>query len=243
MNISFKSGLLVVLTGAVIASYAAAAYMRNGIYQTPLTLWRATADVAWHKQRPHENYGQSLSAAGLYEDALNQFKIVQSMPEDGSVPLRDLYREIGVVYFRLSMIDEAIVAWKKGLVYASYDPSLMNNLALAFLKKGQYVEAEAYAMQGLVLDGAQPTLLNTLGEVAMHNREYEQAADYFTEVLEINPDDAAGEWNAALAYAEGGHYEKAWGYVTRYLASETELQNRQQALTLLKHLNDKLGRR
>jgi Flp pilus assembly protein TadD len=155
-------------------------------------LWGATAAAAWHQQCPHENYGQSLSAAGFCEEALREFKIVQSMPEDGSVPMRDLYREIGMVYFRLNMIDESIFAWGKGLVYATYDPSLMNNLALAFLKKGQYVEAEAYAKQGLIMDAAMPTLLNTLGEVAMQNRDYGHAVDQFIKVLEINPDDSAG---------------------------------------------------
>jgi len=227
---------------AVIIGYAVAAYQRNGIYLTPVTLWGVTADVAWHKQRPHENYGQSLSAVGFYEEALREFKIVQSMPEDGSVPLRDLYREIGVVYFRLNMIDESIVAWKKGLVYAVYDPGLMNNLALAFLKKGQYAEAEAYATQGMVLGGTKPTLLNTLGEVAMRQRDYERAVDYFTRVLEINPDDSAAAWNVALAHTEQGQYEKALTEVTQYLARETEPQSRQQARELVDSLNRKLGR-
>ena len=115
----------------VIADYAVAAYLRNSIYLTPLTLWGATADMAWHKECPRENYGQSLSTAGFSEDALREFKIVQSMPEDGSVPLRDRYRENGVVYIRLNMIDESILVWEEGLVYAAYDTSLMNNMALA----------------------------------------------------------------------------------------------------------------
>ncbi len=239
MKTALKNSLATLVIVAVIIGYAAAAYLRNSIYLTPVTLWGATAAVAWHKQRPHENYGQALSAAGFYKEALREFRIVQSMPEDGSVPVRDLYREIGVVYFRLDMIDEAVVAWKKGLVYADYDPSLMNNLALAFLKKGQYAEAEAYAKQGLILDAAMPTLLNTLGEVAMQNQDYGRAVDYFLKVMEINPDDSSGAWNASLAYAQDGQYEKALQFVNRYLARESAQQNPQQALELLNYLNEK----
>ncbi len=243
MKTIFKNNLVTLVIVAVITGYAAAAYLRNSIYLTPVTLWGATAASAWHKQRPHENYGQSLSTAGFYEEALREFMIVQSMPEDGSVPLRDLYREIGVVYFRLNMVDEAIRAWKKGLVYADYDPGLMNNLALAFMQKGQYAEAEAYAKQGLMIDAAMPSLLNTLGEVAMRNRDHGQAADYFLKVLERNPDDPSGGWNAALALARDGQYEKALAQVTRYLARESSVHNRQQALELLHYLNKKLDRK
>jgi tetratricopeptide (TPR) repeat protein len=242
MKTAFRNSLVTMVISAVIIGYAAVAYLRNAIYLTPIELWKATAAAAGHKQRPHENYGQALSTAGFYMEALREFETVQAMPSDGSVPMRDLYREIGVVYFRLNMIDEAIVAWKKGLVYADYDPGLMNNLALAFLKKGQYVEAEAYAKQGLITDVAMPTLLNTLGEVAMQNRDYGQAVEYFLKVLEINPDDTSGAWNTALAYAQNGQYEKAQAYVNRYLARESAEESRQQALALLHFLNEKLDR-
>ena len=242
MKTAAKNSLMMFLACALITGYAAAAYLRNAIYLTPVTLWGATAAVAWNKQRPHENYGQSLSAAGFYRAALREFKLVQSMPDDGSVPLRDLYREIGVVYFRLNMLDEAIAAWKRGLVYAAFDPGLMNNLALAFLQKGRYAEAEAYATQGLMLCNTMPSLLNTLGEVAMRNRDYGRAVNYFIKVLEINPDDSAGTWNVALAYTQAGQYEKALAYVNRYLAQESGPQNRRQAVDLLNNLNAKLGR-
>jgi len=242
MKTAAKNSLTMFLACTLITGYAAAAYLRNNIYLTPVTLWGATAVATLHKQRPHENYGQSLSAAGFYQEALREFKRVQSMPDDGSVPLRDLYREIGVVYFRLNMLDESIAAWKRGLLYAAFDPGLMNNLALAFLQKGQYAEAEAYATQGLVLCGTMPSLLNTLGEVAMRNRDYGRAVNYFIQVLDINPEDSSVTWNVALAYTQTGQYEKALVYVNRYLARESGPRNRQQAIELLNNLNAKLGR-
>jgi len=52
-----------------------------------------------NKRRPHENYGQALSTAGLLDEALKQFKTVLALPDDGSVPMRDVQREIGWFIF------------------------------------------------------------------------------------------------------------------------------------------------
>ena len=89
--------------------------------------------------RPCPRPGRSRSEAEarkLYDEALRQFQTVMSLQDDGSVPLRDLYREIGVVYFRLEQYDDAIATWQTGLRFAPNDPSLLNNLSIALPAKG-----------------------------------------------------------------------------------------------------------
>jgi Flp pilus assembly protein TadD len=229
-------GVFMVLLAPLMAS----TIDRNSIYQSPVTLWRATAAIAHTKQRPHENYGQSLSSVGFYEEALREFQTVESMPNDGSVPMRDLYREFGVVYYRLERIDDAIASWKKGLMHAPMDPGIMNNLSVAYMRKGMFDEAGSYAEQALQFNPYMPTLLNTLGEVAMRKGEFEKAREFFERAIQLNPDDPAQLWNAALANERSGRDEKALAYVTRFMSAERGQANRANGQALIEHLKGKL---
>lgn len=225
----------------LIMGLMVATHLRNRVYQTPVALWRSMAEASPNKRRTHENFGQSLSTAGKLEEALREFKTVMALPDDGSVPMRDLYREIGVVYFRLNMLEEAILSWKQGLTFAPFDPSLMNNLAVAFMRKGQYDEAAKYADMGLKGNPQMPTLWNTMGEVAMHKGEFDKAATYFAKALDLNPGDPSSTWNAALACERAGQYERSTEYANRFLALAPDPRNRQNAMALLDHLNRKMN--
>jgi tetratricopeptide (TPR) repeat protein len=234
----------------MLAPLTAATVDRNAIYQTPVTLWRATAAIAHTKQRPHENYGQSLSTAGslvgdpviarrYYEEALREFQTVESMPNDGSVPMRDLYREFGVVYFRLELLDDAIAAWKKGLMHAPMDPGIMNNLSVAHMKKGLFDEAGWYAEQALRVNPYMPTLLNTMGEVSMRRGDFDKALEYFKRSIQLNPDDSSQLWNAAIASEQIGRDEDALVYTKRYMSRAGNPPNGQ---ALLDHLTRKANK-
>jgi Flp pilus assembly protein TadD len=220
----------------IIVFLVIAAYMRNGIYKTPVTMWTDTALKSPVKRRVHENLGQALSTAGVYNDAMREFKTVLALKDDGSVPPRDLYREIGVVYFRVGMIDEAITAWQTGLRYAPFDASLLNNLSIAFLKKGRLDEAAANARMALSAAPGMPQALNTLGEVLMSQGEYDKAAECFLTAIQNAPEDKNKYWNAALALAKAGKTDMAYQYMGRYAAMEPDPAGRQRALLIMNSL-------
>jgi len=210
--------------------------MRNGIYETPVSMWTDTALKSPTKRRVHENLGQALSTAGLYEDAMREFKAVLSLRDDGSVPPRDIYREIGVVYFRVGMIDDAIASWQTGLRYAPFDASLLNNLSIAYLKKGRLDEAAASARMALSAAPGMPQALNTLGEVLMSQGEYDKAAEYFLRAIQNAPEDKNKYWNAALALAKAGKPDMAYQYMGMYASMEPDPAGRQRALLIMNSL-------
>jgi tetratricopeptide (TPR) repeat protein len=203
---------------------------------TPVTLWADAASKSINKRRTHENYGQALSTAGKYPEALREFKTVLALRDDGSVPARDLYREIGVVDFRVGLIDDAITSWQIGLSYAPGDPSLLNNLSVALIKKQRYDEAEAAVRQALAVDPNMPHLLNTLGEILMVRGNYEEALKYFLAAIERGPDTPARYWNAAVAFERTGRYDMAYAYASRFAAMETNPNARQRAAAYLDRL-------
>jgi tetratricopeptide (TPR) repeat protein len=215
---------------------------RNSIYKNSVEVWKSMVEGSPNKRRPHQNYGQALSTAGKLHEALNEFKTVLSLDDDGSVPMRDTYREIGVVYFRLGLFDEAIIAWQKGLEYAPYDAGLLNNLAIAFMKLKRLDEAASYAEAAVRSSEYMPEPLNTLGEISLNQGNPRKAAEYFKRYLYLRPEDSRGYWNTALALREAGEFEEALKYATRFLALESDPRYRQTAVQLVDHLKNRLAR-
>lgn len=237
----------------IIGALAAAAHARNSIYRSHVALWEDITTRSPNKRRAHENYGQALSTAGslakseaeakkYYREALNQFQTVLSLKDDGSVPMRDLYREIGVVYFRVGRYEEAINAWQTGLRHAPNDPSLLNNLSIVLMQQKRIDEAAAYAQTALVVDPYMPQALNTMGQVSMMKKEYEKAAQYFLRSIEREPDVPARYWNVALALEQAGKYDMALQYAGKYAAMEPDPVARQRAAGLMEYLKKKMGR-
>jgi tetratricopeptide (TPR) repeat protein len=237
----------------VIGLLTAAAYERNSIYLNHVTLWENITKRSPNKRRAHENYGQALSTAGsvaqsqevarkYYDKALEEFKTVMALKDDGSVPPRDLYREIGVVYFRLQRFDDAIAAWQTGLRMAPNDASLLNNLSVVLMQKGRFEEAAAAAQTALVSDPLMPQALNTMGQVSMVKRDYAKAAEYFLKAIEREPDVPPRYWNAALALEQSGKSDLALQYANRYAAMETNPAARQRVQEFMDYLKKRMNR-
>lgn len=235
MNSSARM-IAVLLLIIMICSLVPATLARNSVYKDTVTIWKSMVESSPNKRRPHENYGQALSTAGYYREALREFQIVQSLPDDGSVPMRDLYREIGVVYFRMNLIDESIISWQKGLQYAPFDSGLLNNLSIALLKQKRHDEAISYAETAARYNPGMPEPLNTLGEIFLAKGESRRAAEYFKKFLQLRPEDSRGYWNVALALREAGDNAGAIAYASQFLAVERDPRYRQLAEELIAQL-------
>jgi len=241
--------LLVILTLSllIVGALTVAAYMRNSIYRTHLTLWRDITKRSPDKRRAHENYGQALSTAGanagnpneameFYQEALQQFQTVMALRDDGSVPMRDLYREIGVVYFRMGKYNDAITAWQTGLRYAPNDASLSNNLSIVLMQAGRFDEAATQAQTALAMDPRMPQALNTMGQVYMAKQDFNKAIEYFLRALESEPDVPARYWNVALAMSQAKKYDMALQYANKYAAMEPDPAGRKRAAEFISYL-------
>jgi len=226
----------------IIGVLTAAAYVRNSIYLNHVTLWADIVKRSPNKRRAHENYGQALSSAGYYDKALREFETVMALKDDGSVPPRDLYRELGVVYFRLEKYDDAVTAWQTGLKLSPNDPSLCNNLSVVMMQQGRYDDAAAYAQTALAAAPDMPQALNTMGQVYLIKKNYEKAAQYFLWALEREPDVPQRYWNAALALERTGKYDLALRYASRYASMESDPVSRQKAYGYIAHLKQIMGR-
>lgn len=224
------------LIAAILVSLMTASLERNKVYRSTISLWKNITETSPNKRRAHENLGQALSTAGLLQEALEQFNTVLALKDDGSVPLRDLYREIGVVQFRLGSMEAAVDAWRKGLLYADGDPGLLNNLSVAYMQQQRYDEAAASAETALKYNPKMPQLLNTLGQVSMIKKEYNKAAQYFLEAVNSDPDSPSYYSNAAMALAQAGKYDLAYQNMEMFAARVPDPQQRLKAQAFMEQM-------
>jgi tetratricopeptide (TPR) repeat protein len=236
-SVSIASSFVLFLVVIVLIS---ATVMRNRVYQDTVSVWKSIVDSSPNKRRPHENYGQALSSVGRLEEALAEFKTVLALEDDGSVPMRDVYREIGVVYFRLGRFDEAINAWQHGLQYVPTDSGLLNNLAIAFMKQKRMDEAVASASAAARYNPLMPEPMNTLGELFLAKGDPRKAAESFKRYLYLRPEDARGYWNTALALRQTGDFQEALRYAQEFLARERDPRFRAAAGGLVQDLQKRV---
>lgn len=238
IGIFFFHAVLVLYLGYFVVSSIA----RNALYHEPVTLWRSVVEHSPEKRRAHQNYGQALSAAGALQAALREFRAVLSLPEDGSVPQRDVYREIGVVYFRLNLLDESIQMWSKGLQYAPADAGILSSIAIAKYYQGQYDAALDQATKAAAADPNLPEPFNTLGEIYIQRGEYGKAIESFRQFLRLRPEDGRGHWNLAVAFERNGQPEEALRSAQAFLVLAKNGRFEKTASELVHRLEGSLGR-
>ncbi len=215
--------------------------LEAGDYEGSIDAYTRAIEMDPTRAVMYENRGVCYSRLGDQQQALADFKKVLSM-NDPKVPLRDTYREMGVAYYRMGRIDDAIAVWKKGVKKAPSDPGLLNNLAVAYMQQKRYDEATSAAQEAFTADPSIPEVLNTMGEVSMVKKDYEAAVKYFTQAIKRDPKNPSRYWNAARALEQEKQYQKALEYATRYSEMATDTASRQKAYTYIESLKEMANR-
>jgi tetratricopeptide (TPR) repeat protein len=215
--------------------------LEAGDYEGSIDAYTSSIELDPTHAVAYENRGVCYSRLGDQQAALSDFKKVLSM-NDPKVPLRDTYREMGVAYYRMDRIDDAVAAWQKGLKKAPSDPGLFNNIAVAYLQQKRYDKAASAAQEAYTADPSIPEVLNTMGEVSMAKKDYDAAAKYFQRAIKGDPKNPSRYWNAALALEQVRQYKKALQYATKYSDMVTDADSREKASDLIERLQEKTDR-
>lgn len=229
----------VLLLGAMVF----ATVERNWVWQSKMSLWADVVKKSPDKPRAYMNYGQALSEKGFYKESIPFLIKGLECPDDGSVSRAELYRELGVSYYKLGMLDEAVNAYQNGRKYAAQDPTLLNNLSIALYDKGDNERAQMYAELAIQYAPQFPDIYNTIGNIHFRKGEYEKALGYFTKATELNPDTPLSYWNLGLTFENLGDVQSAYYYLQKYVSMTPDESQRQQALFRLKNLDERTGRK
>jgi Flp pilus assembly protein TadD len=240
----FVDRKIVSLTGKVAAavliiSLCLLTIQRNEAWVTRIAMWTDVAEKSPTKPRAFMNLGQALSEKGHYKESLIPLMKAAAMEVDYSVTKAEIYREIGVSYFKMKKIDEAIRAYNMGRGYSPTDPALLNNLAIALSEKGEIMQARNFARLSVQANPSFGHAYTTLGTLYFKQGEYREAATHFIKAIEFNPDVPLRYWNAALSFERLGDYEKAYIYFQKYLDIETDESGRKNALSHLSQIKQR----
>jgi len=218
----FFALLVLLLTPATVA--------RNRVFRDTVSFWADATEKAPGKQRTHHNYGCALADAGLHDAALHEFKTTLAMKPDGSVRLGYLLTEMGISYYELEQYDNAINTWQVELQREPDSAELLNDLAMAFLKKKRYADARAYAERALAIDPSMADTLNTLGQIHLALGDPEAAVRFFLLALEKEPAVASRYWDVIEVFEKTGRHALAREYAGRAKTLEQDARSRQRAL-------------
>ncbi|MDH4226295.1 MAG: tetratricopeptide repeat protein [Deltaproteobacteria bacterium] len=201
------SPLRTVFIVSVIAvlPYAAAAYVRNGVWKDEITLWQDVVKKSPDKARGYNNLAVAYQLAGRYEDALVQYK--SAIAKDPEIV--ELYNNIGLTYVALKRYDEAEANYKESIRRSTrfYEP--YTNLGRLYGSLGRYGEAELYLKEALRIKPDHAKAFYGLGEVYMEQGYLDKAAKEFRAAIRLDSGNLSARVALANLYLATGEFSLA----------------------------------
>lgn len=170
--------------------------------------------------RAYVGLGNVYLDQGRFNDAVEAYRQALKITPD----YRAAYQPLAYSLVRLSRYPEAIDILKQALEYDSKNSEIYNNLGFAYVHAGQYALAIAACQQAislldrtgvafeLELQSRNEVLSNAyknLGNAHNELKQYNEAADALRHATEIDPKNAAAQFNLGLALYNGKRYSEA----------------------------------
>ena len=120
-----------------------------------------------------------------------------------------IYLNLGLCYLYLDRLDESVRYFAESLQRDSNKPKAAYNRGVAYFKLGQFDKAIADFERTVVLDPARVDAYKYLAHLYLKKQDYRKVAEYYSEVLKYEPDNAAVLSNRASALYYTGDYAQA----------------------------------
>ena len=140
--------LLPAVAGAVVALYAATAFVQVGTWRDGIVLMRHALAVTDENPFTRTVLGDAFLAESRVDEALEQYRrMIELAPQD---PNRHV--TMGALLYELRRFDGAAAEFRAALAMDDSCAAAHTGLALAFCGRRQYVEARAQFLRSLEID-------------------------------------------------------------------------------------------
>jgi tetratricopeptide (TPR) repeat protein len=149
--------------------------------------------------------GDALYQQKKYDEALREYQRVLTENQD----LYQVYDKIGLCYYRLNDIENAIEAFKLMLEKEPQSQDTLINLSAIYFEKGDLEEGMKYFELLDETSLEDPSMFYNIGILLFKNRKIDMAIDYLQKCLAVDPMYVNGYYQLALVYLNKGDLEEA----------------------------------
>lgn len=140
-----------------------------------------------------------------YDEALKEYQRILAENQD----LYQVHNKIGLCYYRLNDLENAIDAFKLMLEKEPQSQDTLINLSAIYFEKGNLDEGMKYFKQLDEKSLEDPSIFYNIGMLLFNNRQIDMAIDYLRKCLALDPLYVNGYYQLALVYLNKGDLEEA----------------------------------
>jgi Tfp pilus assembly protein PilF len=190
---------------AVAVSFSVAAYSRNAVWKTELSLWTDVVSKSPGNWRGHYNLGNALRDAGAIDKSIEHYQTAIRLKPGKAMP----YNNLGIAYKKKGRLEAAVEQYEMAIEADPFYANAYSNLGNVYLAMGLYDKAIGYYETALSLDPDYPDANYNMGVAYHHKGEHDKAIRYYEKALELNPNYVDAHYNLGLVYREKGSIEMA----------------------------------
>lgn len=195
----------VALGAVVVASLGTATYLRNRVWQDPVTLWSDVVSKGPQDHRAQNNLGTALEKRGEADAAIHHFQAaVQIQPNYARA-----HNNLGVALETKGEREEAIRYYREAVRIAPGYSEAHTNLALALAAEGDREAAIRHFSEALRLSPSYAKAHYSLGVTLLEAGRVDEAIPHFSEAVRIHPPYSLAHHNLGAALWEMGKLDEA----------------------------------
>jgi tetratricopeptide (TPR) repeat protein len=196
MESSWGRSFPIVLVLAV-GLMATAAYARNDVWSSRVSIWEDAAGKSPYKARPHSNLGLAYYNEGLLEPAIReQLVAIRLNPE-----LAEAHLNLGVAYGESGQVYKEIESYLASLILQPDNAEAHNNLATAYSRVRLSKDAIRHYAIALELNPNLYTTHRNLGNMYMDKGNFEKAIEHYSRALRAGPGLSRSHSSVGNAYS------------------------------------------
>lgn len=190
----------------LIAGYSIAAYARNSLWKSRISLWEDTVKKSPLKARTHINLGSfAYDPEGLFDKAIEQYRIAIGLSPNEP----EAHSNLGIRYSKKGWMDKAIEEYRIVLQLKPDHVNTHNNLGNVFQSQGLTDKAVEQYETAIRIKPDFAEAHHNLGVAFMAKGWDDKAIEQFLIATRLRPGFPDAHYSLGVAYAAKGWNDRA----------------------------------